>query len=291
MTVTSTRPVADRRAWVEHLMGMPVSIHARGEGARSPETAQAVAAVYADLRAAEALFSTYRADSQVSRLQRGEVTLADVDPQVREVDLLCRQALIRTDGWFDAWNAVPGRPGVFDPTGLVKTWAVARAGRHLRELADATGLGYAVGAGGDVLTRPATDGEPWRVGIEDPLDRTRVLARIEAFDGGVATSGITARGAHIVDPRTGERVRSVLSATVAGPSLMWADVVATALVAMGPAAVDRVPGPSALDEDHGVHEHQDAREHLGLHDLQDLHGTSGLIVLADGSIHRWPTPH
>ena len=250
----------ERRSWVEHLMGMPVSIHVRGAGARGEDVAVTVASVYTSLRAAEDVFSTWRPDSQVSRLQRGEISLAEADPDVREVHRLCEVARIRTRGWFDAWNAVPDRPGTFDPTGLVKTWAVARAARPLRALARARGFGFAIGAGGDVLTVPGADGAPWEVGVEDPHDRTRVLATITAHDGGVATSGIVARGAHILDPHTGRRVTGVLSVTVAGPSLMWADVFATAAVAMGPAG---------------------ARWAAGLPD------TSGIAVLADGTVHRW----
>lgn len=261
MTLVAHRAPTERRAWVEHLMGMPMSIHVRGEGARADDVAAAVALTYATLRELEATFSTYRADSQVSRLQRGE--LDDADPQFREVEVLCRRAGELTGGWFDAWNAVPGRPGLFDPTGLVKTWAVARAARPLREIAAAHGLGFAVGAGGDVLTVPGADGEPWLVGVEDPLDRSAVVATFTAHDGGVATSGITARGTHILDPRTGTPATAVLCATVAGPSLVWADVHATALVAMGDAALDRVG---------------------------DLHGTSGLLVLADGTRHPWSIP-
>jgi len=254
---------ADHRAWVEQIMGMPMSIHVRGPGARSTGTDAVVAQVFDELRAADAMFSRWKPSSQLSRLQRGELTPAEADPLVREVLRLCGAARIRTDGWFDAWNAVPGRPGVFDPTGLVKTWAVARAARPLRELAARAGIGYAVGAGGDVLTRPGADGAPWMVGIEDPRERSRVLATLPAGDGGVATSGIAIRGAHILDPRTGEPAVGVLSATVAGPSLMWADVFATAAVAMGSVAVEWVAG---------------------------LHGTSGLIVLADDTVHRWSNP-
>ncbi|NTW41068.1 MAG: FAD:protein FMN transferase [Cellulomonadaceae bacterium] len=251
---------ATHRAWVEQIMGMPISIHVRGADARSPEVADAVAGVFDELRWVDATFSTYREDSQVSRLQRGELTLADADPAMREVERLCRTAAERTQGWFDAWNAVPGRPGVYDPTGLVKTWGVARAAKPLRALAQATGLGYAVGAGGDVLVRAAAGGEPWLIGIEDPRARSVVLATVPVADGGIATSGIAVRGTHIVDPFSGDRVTDVLSATVVGPSLLWADVFATAAVAMGPAAVGWT---------------------------STLPDTSGLLVLADGTIHRW----
>lgn len=258
---TLVRAAPERRAWVEQVMGMPVSVHARGAGARGGDVDGAVRTFYAELCAIERLFSTYRPTSQVSRLQRGELALAECHPVVTEVHRLCTIAHERTGGWFDAWGSVPGRPGVFDPTGLVKTWAVGRAARHL---ADLPGLDVAVNAGGDVLLRqhPESDedAEPWLVGIEDPRDRRRVLATVPVHDGGVATSGTAARGAHILDPRTGRPATEVLSATVIGPSLLWADVWATAAVARGGSAVDWVAS---------------------------LHGTSGMLVLADGRVHRW----
>jgi len=252
-----TRTAPDRRAWVEQIMGMPISVHVRGAGARDAATARAVESVFADLRAADAMFSTYREDSQIRRLQRGEIALDDCSTAVREVWLLCGTALERTDGAFDAWAAVPGSPGTFDPTGLVKTWAVTHAAGHLRAL---TGLGFALGAGGDILVQTGPDQTPWQIGIEDPRDISRVLATVPVADGGVATSGVAARGQHILDPRTGEPATELLSATVIGPSLLWADVFATAAVARGASAVDWVKG---------------------------LHGTSGLLMLTDGTVHRW----
>lgn len=249
--------VPERRAWVAQIMGMPISVHLRGPGAHLDPADRAVEAVFADLRDVEAMFSTYRDDSQISRMQRGELDLAGADPAVREVHRLCEVARIRTDGWFDAWVSTPGRPDLFDPTGLVKAWAVGRAARRL---AAVPGLSGAIGAGGDILVRPGAEAPTWRIGIEDPRDRTRVLATVPLSDGGVATSGIAARGAHILDPHSGRAVTEVLSATVIGPSLLWADVWATTAVARGASAVDW---------------------------LATLHGTSGLLVLADGTVHRW----
>lgn len=253
----SSDGLPERRAWVEQVMGMPVSVHARGAGARSEAADAAVRALFADLHELEAIFSPFRPDSQVSRLQRGDLTLDAADDVVREVYRLCDVARILTDGAFDAWSSVPGRPGVFDPTGLVKGWAVARAARRLDGLEH---LAFAVGAGGDILLRPGAADHEWLIGIEDPRDPSRVLATVPVRDGAVATSGVAARGLHIVDPRSGDRATEVLSATVIGPSLMWADVFATAAVALGRDAVAWTSG---------------------------LHGTSGLLVLSDGVVHRW----
>lgn len=256
--VGTVRSVVDgqHRAWVEHLMGMPVSVHARGADARSPEVDEAVHEVFTELRRLEAVFSTYRPDSEVSRLRRGSLLPEESSDVVREVHRLCVTARERTRGAFDAWRAVPGEPGLFDPTGLVKGWAVARASGVLEGL----GPSMAVDAGGDVLVVPGDAPYTWTVGIEDPADRRRVLARVRLTDGAVATSGTAARGLHITDPRTGRAAEGLRSATVVGPSLMWADVFATAAVALGADAPAFVDG---------------------------LHGTSGVLVRPDGTRHTW----
>lgn len=249
-------PDPEHRAWVEHLMGMPVSVHARGAGARSAEVDAAVQRVFGELRRLEAIFSTYRPDSEISRLQRGSLALEECSDVVREVHRLCVTARERTGGAFDAWRAVPGEPGLFDPTGLVKGWAVARASGVLEGL----GPSMAVDAGGDLLVMPGDAPYAWTVGIEDPADRSRVVARVRLTDGAVATSGTAARGLHISDPRTGHAATGMASATVVGPSLLWADVFATAAVALGDDAAAFVAG---------------------------LHGTSGLLVRPDGTRHTW----
>jgi thiamine biosynthesis lipoprotein len=84
-------------------------------------------------------------------------------------------------------------------------------------------------------TRDA-DAEPWRVGIEDPHDPTRIIAVVPVHNGAVATSGTVHRGAHLVDARTGLVPEAVASVSVVGPDLTWADIDATAAFAMGPEA-------------------------------------------------------
>jgi thiamine biosynthesis lipoprotein len=233
-----------RQAWVEQIMGMPVSLHLRGAGVREdPAVPPAVAVVFKRLRAVDRLFSTYRPDSQVSRIRRGELPEDRWHPWVREVVGLCVRARERTDGYFQAWL-----PTGFDPSGLVKGWAVERAAALL------SGLPYdhCLNAGGDIAARVHSPGSPpWRVGIEDPRDRTRILTVCEVRAGGVATSGSAARGAHILDPHTGGHPDELLSVTVTGPTLLWADVYATAAFARGGDVVSWLracaPGYEALD--------------------------------------------
>lgn len=225
-----------KRAWVEQIMGMPVSIHVRGARLDSPGIAAGVAATFTDLRRVDDLFSTWKPDSQISRLQRGELTVAAADPLVRDVVRLCEEARTDTEGWFDA--KLPDGAGGhrFDPTGLVKGWAVQRACAALS--AELPGHDVLVNAGGDIAVASGrTDSPPWRLGIEDPADPTRLLGTVDLSSGGLATSGAAARGQHIVSPWTGTPATALAAVSVAGPSLMWADVYATAAFARGPDCV------------------------------------------------------
>lgn len=223
-----------RKAWVQQIMGMPISIHLRGEDVDSPMVARVVEDAFELLREADRLFSTYQADSEVSRIRRGELDAEHADPLVQQVVALCRQAGELTKGAFT--DQLPDDQGVlrFDPTGLVKGWAADRAANRLAEL---SGLSFCLNAGGDVVVGGKDgSGATWRVGIEDPRDRSRVAQVVELHQGGVATSGTAARGAHLYDPHAQTFVGRAGSVTVIGPSLMWADVWATALF-VGPKAL------------------------------------------------------
>ncbi|MEP6799785.1 MAG: FAD:protein FMN transferase [Lapillicoccus sp.] len=223
-----------RRAFVAQIMGLPMSLHVRGPRAMDPVIQQVADAAFARLRADDGEFSTYQPDSAVSRIQRRELLIRDASPRLREVVALCEEAATRTDGAFSAWIPRDGVP-VFDPTGLVKGWAVAEAFERL--LADLAALGAhdaLLSAGGDVVVAcTRIDTPDWVVAVEDPRDRSRVLTSVPLRRGAVATSGVSARGLHVLDAATGSPATALLSATVIGPSLIWADVYATALLASG----------------------------------------------------------
>jgi FAD:protein FMN transferase len=185
-------------------MGMPVRVEGDIDAAR----------VFAWLRWVDATFSTYRADSEISRLDRGE--LDDPHPLVREVLARCEALRRETGGYFDARAS-----GRLDPSGYVKGWAVERAA--------AWGRGRCmIDAGGDVVLRGS-----WRVGIRHPHERDKLAAAITVSDCGVATSGAYERGPHVLDPRTGRPATGLSSVTVVGRDLGTADAYATAAFAAG----------------------------------------------------------
>jgi thiamine biosynthesis lipoprotein len=194
-------------------MGLPVSLLARDPQDGADAMA---AAVYAELRAVDARFSPYQEGSEVSRITRGELSLDEAHEDVREVAKRCLSWTERTGGLFDARTP----DGTWDPSGLVKGWAVERSARHLRG-------DWCLNAGGDVVVLTPS-GEPFTVGIEDPRDLAKVVLALTTTTAGVATSGTSARGTHLWDPRTGEPASGLLSLTVTGPSLETADVLATA---------------------------------------------------------------
>jgi thiamine biosynthesis lipoprotein len=235
MALTAACP---RTVHVEHGMGTVFSIDIRDPGSWD----EAISDVVAFLNRADALFSTYQPGSDVMRIRRGELAVKDADPAVGEVLELCEQLAAETGGYFTAtWN------GRFDPTGAVKGWAIERVSRLLRARGSNN---HAVNGGGDMqLAGEASPGQPWRVGVSDPLDRTRVLAVLTGRDIAVATSGNSERGAHIINPFTATPAAELASATITGPALSRADAYATAAFAMGPAArtwIGSLPAYEAL---------------------------------------------
>jgi FAD:protein FMN transferase len=200
----------------------------------------------AALHRADSIFSTWRPDSPISRLRRGEITVGQLPPEATEVLRLCAAARDLSQGWFDPW----AMPGGVDPTGYVKGWAAQQA---LNALWSEGISGALVNAAGDVASAggmgPAV---PFRIGIASPF-APRELATIIELTGAVATSGCYERGQHLIDPFSGRPAAGAASATVTGPDLGLADALATALAVAGDwglAWIDPIAGYEAFVIDH-----------------------------------------
>jgi thiamine biosynthesis lipoprotein len=234
----------------EHVMGTVFSFDLRDPRPHDDALADCIAW----LHWVDATFSTYRDNSEISRLRRGEIRITECSPEVAWVLDLCAQASLRTDGYF---SAMPS--GQLDPSGLVKGWSVEQVSQRLER---AGSRRHCVNGGGDVrVVGGASPDDPWQIGVAHPLHPGELATVVSIRDGAVATSGIAERGTHIVDPMTGRPATELASVTIVGPDLTWADVYATAALARG----------------HG------ARSWVGtFSDLQ------ALAVAADGS--AWWTP-
>ncbi len=215
---------------VEDVMGTAVSLHIA-----DPLPAQTLAGladgVFAWLREVDRRFSTYKEDSEVNRLQRGELDVAAASPDLRTVLDACADLWRATDGYFDAYAT-----GRLDPSGYVKGWSVQVASDRLL----AAGAGnHCLNAGGDVRTRgrPAPGAE-WRIGIRHPWEARSLCWVLTGTDLAVATSGTYERGFHVVDPHRGTAATALRSVTVAGKDLGLADAYATAALAMGRPGLD-----------------------------------------------------
>ncbi|NOY53946.1 MAG: FAD:protein FMN transferase [Deltaproteobacteria bacterium] len=274
---TSTPPVVERE---QILMGTTVSITIAGV---DPDRADHAAdRAFGEIRRLEAIMSTYRPDSGISKVN--DAAGKGWTPVSPELRLVIRAGLrfgALSNGAFDItvkplvriWHIEKGPPppgrGKIDAVlplvdyrkvridragrvrlpkpgmaivlgGVAKGYAVDRA----IEVLEKEGIENAiVNAGGDLraIGRRSVS-RPWRVGIEDPRHRGRLMEELPLTDRAAATSGDYerfyiyqgVRYHHILDPRTGRPARGCRSVTVIAPTAMEADALATAVFVLGP---------------------------------------------------------
>jgi thiamine biosynthesis lipoprotein len=207
--------------------GTVVIIEATSDSLDEGAIGAAVANVEEFFYAVDRDFSTYKPDSQVSQIRRGELKIDDASDYVKQVWTLCEYSRELTLGAFDPWAAEGG----FDPSGLVKGWAAEIGAQMLVEAGVEKVL---INASGDLVLRGGKpEGGPWNIGIASPDDVEKYVKFFDVVDGSVATSGDYEKGAHIVDPHTGLIAIGARSASVIGPDGALCDALATALMVDG----------------------------------------------------------
>ena len=139
--------------------------------------------------------------------------------------------------------------------GIAKGYAVDRACEVLRTAGFPNHL---VAGAGDIRTGGKKQGEPWRVGVQDPRrERGAVLGRVLLTGGAISTSGDYERFRivegvryhHLIDPRTGYPAAKSMAVTVLAGSAEQADALATSIFVLGPEdglALARREGVDAL---------------------------------------------
>ena len=238
-----------------------------------PEAQAMAAAAIAEVQRIEAKYSRYQPDSIVSRINAaagGQAVACDDEPWslLNYADSLYQSSgalfditsgvLRRAWNFYDhrlpapadlealrqliGWRRVeregqavrlPEAGMELDFGGFGKEYAADRAGAVLA----AKGLrhGYVNLAGDMRMLGPKPDGSPWMIGIQDPRDKTAILATIPVDRGGLATSGDYERFfeldgkryCHILDPRSGQPVTHWRTVSVVAPLAVVAGNCAT----------------------------------------------------------------
>ena len=179
------------------------------------------------LKNVEEKFSQFLSNSLVSKhTDIGEVLQENFfDLEYQEVYSRSIFAKKETKGLFD-----PFFEGKYNPTGFVKGWAIETAFiKYIKPLIDNNIIeAGAINGAGDMQVGTSLDSDfSWKIGIENPEDREKIIARYSIKNGAVATSGINKKGQHIKSENDIEHVQ----VTVVGKYLSDVDVLATAGVA------------------------------------------------------------
>lgn len=218
------------------IMGMPVSVEIADRSAPPAEMEE----VFAWFTHVDEVFSTYKPESEMSRINSGKVGFADASSEMREILRLAEETKALTGGYFDIRSA-----NGLDPSGIVKGWAIFQAAALL----DRRGIkNFYVDAGGDIQVRGSLEGKPWLVGVRSPWNRAENVKVLKlVHNEGVATSGTYIRGDHIWNPLTRAPAKELISLTVIGPDVYEADRFATAAFAMGREGISFIAGLPGLE--------------------------------------------
>ena len=205
------------------LMGMPITVEV--VDAQAP--ADIFEQVFAYFTSVDQTFSTYKPTSEISRINNREITIEQASQDMRTIFALAERTKQETNGYFDI-----ARDGIYDPSGVVKGWAIYQAAQIMR-LAGCRN--FYVDAGGDIqVVGKNSQGRPWCVGIRNPFNMHEIVKVLAVSNRGIATSGNSIRGQHIYNPKAdGQLVTDVVSLTVIGPNIYEADRFATAAFAIG----------------------------------------------------------
>ncbi len=219
-------------------MGMPVTVEIVDEPAKAEITEE----LFRYFAAVDERFSTYKDTSEIMRINRGEIGEDYYSPEMSEVFALAELTKRQTHGYFD----IKKPNGAFDPSGIVKGWAIRHAAGILL---NNNYKNFYIDAGGDIQSHGKNvNGKEWRVGIRNPFNREEIIKVIYPRGQGVATSGTYVRGQHIYNPhRPEERLTDIVSTTVIGPDVLEADRFATGAFAMGREGINFIERLSAFE--------------------------------------------
>lgn len=217
-------------------MDMPVTVEVPDIVPAAGGAEKLIRAVFEYFKYIDEKFSTYKPSSEIMAINRGELRREKWSEDMRTVFALAEETKRATDGYFD----IKKPDGQYDPSGIVKGWAIARAADIVRR----AGIrDFFIDAGGDIQTGGVNpDGKKWAVGIANPWKVNDNVEVVRVAGEAVATSGTYVRGEHIWNPKTGKPANEIASLTVIHPDICEADRFATAAFAMGARAIQFIEG-------------------------------------------------
>ncbi len=205
------------------LMGMPITVEIVDRKASQKD----IDAIFAYFQEIDNRFSTYKENSEISKLNRHEIKEKDLSKEMKEVLHLSELTKQETNGYFD----IKKLNGLIDPSGMVKGWAIWQAAQQLTR----DGFkNFFIDAGGDIQVAGENGkGEKWTVGIRNPFNQSEIIKRVCLATEGIATTGTYVRGQHVYNPfAPSAPLQTIVSLTVIGPNIYEADRFATACFAM-----------------------------------------------------------
>ncbi len=217
------------------VMGMPITVEVIDFDALSIIDKVFDYFIYVDNK-----FSVYKKDSEIMQINRKEILLKNSSADMQEIFHLAEQTKQETDRYFDIIN----RSGIYDPSGIVKGWAIYKASKIIEQ---AGFKNYYVDAGGDIqVGGKNSQNKQWKIGIKNPFNQEEIIKTVYLDDQGIATSGTYIRGQHIYNPKSkSSDITEIVSLSVIGPNVYEADRFATAAFAMGKAGIhliERIKG-------------------------------------------------
>lgn len=217
---------------------------------------QAAYAAFDELDRLEAELSQFIESSDISlinNLSAGQSL--QIGLEVFECLQLCRRMYVETGGAFDVTIGSaamgyrlkldevrytvqqPVKAVKIDLGGIGKGYAVDKMGQLLKEWGIDTALIH--GGFSSVLAigaPPATKG--WPVTLRSPGERRQILEHLYLKNRAVSASGLQ-QGRHIIDPRTGDRIKNKFIAWAMAPTAGTADALSTTFMVMKPEQIER----------------------------------------------------
>jgi FAD:protein FMN transferase len=214
-------------------------------------------AVLDEVERVERLLSRFDPAGEVARVNREAASRPVlVDRELFAVLADCGRRFEQTDGYFDVRTGSAAGPFgetvllddqrrtvrfsdpglALDFGGYGKGYALDRAARIVREFGVRSALLH--GGTSSVLACGLAEGRPWQVGIRDPFadSAEREIDRLDLSDCGLSSSAVRGPGrsaSDLLDPVAGSQLCEEAACTVVAPSAVDAEVLSTALLAMG----------------------------------------------------------